>query len=152
MKSSEWWKRNKCSWNINKKRRQHASVFFWSLNCDNMIAVLRPAFRKNTGIIQSVQSAHTHQYIRVVPVPKRTVRFKANQHPLVIRVIRSLTRSHLKNCKLYLVLVHSTRCLILHCDRFETIQVVFKYMTIINLNTVDKRTVDTLVDVLISKR
>ena len=77
----------------NKKRRQHASVFFWSLNCDNMIAVLRPAFRKNTGIIQSVQSAHTHQYIRVVPVPKRTVRFKSNQHPLVIRVIRSLTRS-----------------------------------------------------------
>ena len=135
-----------------KKRRQHASVSLLPLSCGNISVCDRRYFRKNTVIIQSVQSAHTHQYTRVVPVPKRTVRFKSNQHPLVIRVIRSLTRSHLKNCKLYLILVHSTRCLILHCDRFKTIQVVFEYVTIINFYTVNKSTIYTLVNVLVGKR
>ena len=122
------------------------------MSCGNISDHIRKYFRSIEIINQSVQSAHTHQYTRVVPVPKRTVRFKSNQHPLVILVIRSLTRSHLKNCKLYLILVHSTRCLILHCDRFKTIQVVFEYVTIINFYTVNKSTIYTLVNVLVGKR
>ena len=67
--------------NTDKKRRQHASVSLLSLSCGNISVCDRRYFRKNTMINQSIQSAHTHQYILVVPVPNKTVQHKSVQHP-----------------------------------------------------------------------